>query len=67
MDRWENNEGEFEALKIQASRVGMLPHRITAVMLSASQGANGQQGNRPQPQLPLNADQDTYPDPDEPL
>lgn len=67
MDRWENNEGEFEALKIQASRVGILPHRITAVTLSASQGANGQQGNRPQPQLPLNADQDAYPDPDEPL
>eukprot|EP01132_Coremiostelium_polycephalum_P021947 gene21947-26051_t len=48
MDRWKNDDGEFEALKIQASRVGMLPHRVTMVNLAPSQNQNSQQSNRPE-------------------
>lgn len=61
MDSWEKDGEEFEALKIQASRVGILPHRISAVTLVPSQSQNHQQDRRP-------AAQGDYPtDRDEPL
>ena len=67
MDRWENNEGQFEALKIQASRIAILPHRVTMVDLAPSQGHSAQQ-NRPQQQTPAQSqpapEPDGYPDPD---
>ena len=67
MDRWKNDDGEFEALKIQASRVGMLPHRVTMVNLAPSQGQNSQQSSRPQAAPQPSPNSDNYPDPDEPF
>lgn len=49
MDRWENDEGKFEALKLQASRIAILPHRVTMVNLAPSQTQAAQQ-NQPQQQ-----------------
>ncbi len=67
MDRWENAEGQFEALKIQANRIAILPHRITMVNLAPSQGQSAQQ-NQPQKQTPVQPlplpETDDYPDPD---
>lgn len=67
MDRWENAEGQFEALKIQANRIAILPHRITMVNLAPSQGQSAQQ-NQPQKQAPVQPlplpGTDDYPDPD---
>lgn len=67
MDRWENAEGQFEALKIQANRIAILPHRITMVNLAPSQGQSAQQ-NQPQKQTPVQPlpllGTDDYPDPD---
>jgi len=62
MDRWEKDGEENAALKIQASRVAILPHRITAVSLSSSQAQNNTQ--RPQPTQQDSHDHDYYPDPD---
>ena len=45
MDRWENAVGQFEALKIQANRIAILPHRITMVNLAPSQGQSALQNN----------------------
>ncbi|MDR9863452.1 single-stranded DNA-binding protein [Pseudomonas baetica] len=70
MDRWENDEGQFEALKIQASRIAILPHRVTMVSLAPSQGQSAQQ-NRPQQQTQAQPQPapgtDDYPDPDTPF
>lgn len=70
MDRWENDEGQFEALKIQASRIAILPHRVTMVNLAPSQGQSAQQ-NRPQQQTQAQPQPapgtDDYPDPDTPF
>lgn len=66
MDRWKNDEGEFEALKIQASRVGMLPHRVTMVNLAPSQNQSSQQSNRPESRPQPAPGPDEYPDTDPP-
>ncbi len=66
MDRWKNDDGEFEALKIQASRVGMLPHRVTMVNLAPSQNQNSQQSNRPESRPQPAPGPDEYPDTDPP-
>ena len=62
MDRWEKDGEENAALKIQASRVAIMPHRIASVTLKPSQS----QGNTPRDQSsPQPApDFDDYPDPD---
>ncbi|QJI19793.1 MULTISPECIES: single-stranded DNA-binding protein [unclassified Pseudomonas] len=65
MDRWKNDDGEFQALKIQASRIGMLPHRVTMVNLAPSQAQTSLQSNRPQPAQQPTSGSDDYPDPDE--
>lgn len=37
MDKWEDeNGGECRAMKVQASRVGILPHRIQTVLMTAT-------------------------------
>lgn len=66
MDRWENDEGQFEALKIHANRIAILPHRVTMVNLAPSQGQSAQQGHAQQRSLPEHRD-DEYPDTDQPL
>ncbi|PUA41368.1 single-stranded DNA-binding protein [Pseudomonas protegens] len=40
MDAWEKDGEKFQALKVQASRVALLPHRLTAVSLAPSQNSN---------------------------
>jgi single-strand DNA-binding protein len=36
MDKWEDDEGdENSAMKVQANRIGILPHRIESVVLAA--------------------------------
>lgn len=35
LDRWEDDGVENSAMKVQASRVGILPHRIDSVILTA--------------------------------
>lgn len=70
MDRWENDEGHFEALKIQASRIAILPHRVTMVNLAPSQGQAAQQNrpqNQTQPQSQPAPGTDDYPEPDAPF
>ncbi|AZC39404.1 single-stranded DNA-binding protein [Pseudomonas chlororaphis] len=52
MDSWKTDEGEFEALKVQATRVAILPHRISMVNLAPSQGQSSQQNSRPQSPSP---------------
>uniref|UniRef100_UPI000F058DAE single-stranded DNA-binding protein n=1 Tax=Pseudomonas viridiflava TaxID=33069 RepID=UPI000F058DAE len=46
MDSWTKDGEDLSALKVQASRVGILPARIEAVHLAASQP---QHASRPQP------------------
>ncbi|RMQ45238.1 hypothetical protein ALQ05_200150 [Pseudomonas amygdali pv. mori] len=46
MDTWTKDGEDFSALKVQASRVGILPARIEAVHLSQNQH---QQSARSQP------------------
>jgi len=51
MDRWDDEHGEEQAaMKVQASRVAILPHRLVSVELGQSSG-NGQarQSAAPQP------------------
>ena len=62
MDRWEKDGEENAALKIQASRVAIMPHRIASVTLtpSQSQGNTSRDQSSPQPA----PDFDDYPDPD---
>ena len=37
MDKWEDDSGgECRAMKVQASRVGVLPHRIQTVLMTAT-------------------------------
>ncbi|NVL41400.1 single-stranded DNA-binding protein, partial [Pseudomonas syringae pv. actinidiae] len=47
MDTWTKDGEDFSALKVQASRVGILPARIESVNLAQSQP---QQSTRAQPQ-----------------
>jgi len=36
MDKWEGDDGdENSAMKVQASRIGILPHRIESIVLAA--------------------------------
>lgn len=65
MDRWKNDDGEFEALKIQASRIAILPHRVTLVNLAPSQNQTAQQNNKTQSAPQPASGPDSYPDPDE--
>ncbi|WP_248767875.1 single-stranded DNA-binding protein [Pseudomonas sp. MWU12-2345] len=75
MDRWEKDGGEYEALKIQASRIAILPHRISEVSLAPPQNQNSQQPRSPQsspqpqsqPQSQPAPGPDEYPDPDIPF
>lgn len=40
MDKWEDEEGdENSAMKVQANRIGILPHRIESVVLAAPDNA----------------------------
>lgn len=56
MDEWTKDGEEYSALKVQASRVAILPHRVEAVHLTLSQI---NQSSRPQPsQQPANPEPD---------
>lgn len=48
MDNWEKDGEEYQALKVQASRVGILPHRIEQVVL----GQNSNQARQGTGQAP---------------
>lgn len=55
MDTWAKDGEEFSALKVQASRVAILPHRVESVSLNPSksnQQPARQQGSQPAPQDP---------------
>lgn len=55
MDNWTKDGEEFSALKVQASRVAILPHRIESVSLApsqSSQNAQRQQNSQPAAQDP---------------
>ena len=65
MDRWEKDGEENAALKVQASRVAILPHRIASVSLSPSQSQSSTSRDQPSPQP--TPDFDEYPDPDRPF
>lgn len=40
MDKWEDDDGEENsAMKVQANRIGILPHRIESVVLAAADHA----------------------------
>jgi single-strand DNA-binding protein len=55
MDTWAKDGEEFSAMKVQASRVAILPHRVESVSLAASQSsqnAQRQQPSQPAPQDP---------------
>ncbi|MEG8231407.1 single-stranded DNA-binding protein [Pseudomonas orientalis] len=69
MDRWEKEGEENAALKVQASRVAILPHRISDVTLSQSQSQSQNQSSTPrdQPSHQPATDFDDYPDPDRPF
>jgi len=70
MDRWESDEGQFEALKIQANRVSILPHRVTMVNLApsqAQQSAQQAQSRTSPPQAQPDPEPDEYPDPEHPF
>ncbi|MFJ2453990.1 single-stranded DNA-binding protein [Pseudomonas protegens] len=66
MDRWEKDGEENAALKVQASRIAILPHRIASVSLSPSQAQSTAQRNQtaPGPQGEPEPDFNQYPDPD---
>lgn len=66
MDRWEKDGEENAALKVQASRIAILPHRIASVSLSPSQAQSTAQRNQtaPGPQGEPEPDLNQYPDPD---
>lgn len=67
MDHWENAEGQFDALKIQANRVAILPHRVTMVNLAPSQSQSAQQTANQQQTLPnQHPEPDGYPTDDQP-
>lgn len=55
MDRWEQDGEDQQALKVQASRISIQPHRIAAVSLNPSQGQGSPRSD--QPELPLDADE----------
>lgn len=65
MDQWISDDGEREALKIQATRIGMLPHRVTRVTLTPSQPHNTQQHGGQQTATVRPSLTDDYPEPDE--
>jgi single-strand DNA-binding protein len=55
MDNWTKDGEEFSAIKVQASRVAILPHRIESVSLApsqSSQNAQRQQNSQPAAQDP---------------
>jgi single-strand DNA-binding protein len=55
MDNWTKDGEEFSALKVQASRVAILPHRVESVSLApsqSSQNAQRQQNSQPAAQDP---------------
>lgn len=43
MDKWTSDGQEYEAIKVQASRVAILPHRIESVALAPSTTQNQSQ------------------------
>ncbi|RMR44491.1 hypothetical protein ALP91_200105 [Pseudomonas savastanoi pv. glycinea] len=60
MDTWTKDGEDFSALKVQASRVGILPARIEAVQIAQS---HPQQAARThQPQRAQNNNDDAPPD-----
>ena len=67
MDHWEQDGQPHHALKLQANRVAILPHRIIMVSLVPSQNQSSSQPRpqqpQPQPQLSI----DDYPETDESL
>ncbi|AKT32609.1 single-stranded DNA-binding protein [Pseudomonas syringae pv. actinidiae] len=46
IDNWTKDEKEFSALKVQASRVAILPHRVEMVQLAPSRVTNQQQNDQ---------------------
>ena len=68
MDEWVGEDGERTALKIQANRIGMLPHRVAMIQLATSQASTKglPQERNPQPASQPPSESDNYPDPDEP-
>ncbi|RMP76782.1 hypothetical protein ALQ15_200079 [Pseudomonas syringae pv. actinidiae] len=46
IDNWTKEGKEFSALKVQASRVAILPHRVEAVQLAPSQSYNQPQSEQ---------------------
>ncbi|WP_054088057.1 single-stranded DNA-binding protein, partial [Pseudomonas syringae] len=46
IDNWTKEGKEFSALKVQASRVAILPHRVEAVQLAPSQSYNQPQSDQ---------------------
>ncbi|POR57220.1 single-stranded DNA-binding protein [Pseudomonas syringae] len=46
IDNWTKEGKEFSALKVQASRVAILPHRVEAVQLAPSQSYSQQQNDQ---------------------
>lgn len=46
IDNWTKDEKEFSALKVQASRVAILPHRVEMVQLAPSRVTNQQQSDQ---------------------
>ncbi|MFJ5299241.1 single-stranded DNA-binding protein [Pseudomonas sp. NPDC088368] len=49
MDSWIKDGDEMSAMKVQASRIAILPHRVSAVTMTPSQ--NSQASNQSQPPL----------------
>ncbi len=67
MDTWEKDGDEYQALKVEANRVAILPHRIESVTLaqsSSNRQAPPQQSQQPQgnPQQPNPADYNDFDD-----
>ena len=43
MDKWEDDDGdENSAMKVQASRIGILPHRVESIVLAAPDHAGAE-------------------------
>lgn len=58
MDRWAKDGEDFEAIKVQASRVAILPHRVESVSLAPSQQSQPPQNRSVSP----SAQRDPAPD-----
>ncbi|MDR6680245.1 single-stranded DNA-binding protein [Pseudomonas oryzihabitans] len=63
MDRWKDTNGlEQAAMKLEASRVGILPHRLVSVELGQSSGNGQARQNAAQQQAPAPQPADDFDD-----